>query len=617
MLATELSDAVKVRVHRVSREGRLNPLLASFAPPPGGEDEDESSCGNGNSGGAPGWTFSVSSTGKRGARRLLLARGPGGVLLEARSGSVGSGGDMGIASADSGSSVLMLGIFSSKRSRVDLYPIEGGAAFAARPVATGTGAGSDAALLAGLSVAERRDLIIADFASSKKQRMEKSRKANIVDVGAVAALAEVEGTLRGAAASAGGTGASGTRGEAAPGLAAAKVEASLLAARRASLPAFDLDAVATHRVYPLESLLGGSGVYAAVARESRAFVRKVRGAAAATAGEAGADVAAAVAEATAAVVHSFAKGHYVYFRDRLATLALAVAAAGSSSIGDDYRGGGAAAAAMDGLGEIASADDQAPAFHALEDGSLPVHARLCCLFRVKHLLDLLRAPTKLRFSLLRAPGSGGAVDGEAGAAGQGNDAVAADVSADKEEMAAAPRLGVRQLRFIPESVVEGLLAAFTEARADAQAAEAATSLAAGAIRQIEDELGAESGRAPRGPRADVPSVVYVRTGALTDKLLAHIAALALAVDGYATELRLLAADTQLSPEKLARTFRELGCVVKRLRASGNEDAAGARKRTSKAAAAAAADGAAVGDFIASLTAPVAFPKAKLARNNGR
>ena len=275
-----------------------------------------------------------------------------------------------------------------------------------------------------------------------------------------------------------------------------------------------------------------------------------------------------------------------------------------------------------------AAAEAPPAFDAERGTALPVHARLACLFHLKLLLDLARAPTKLRYTVLkpRAPKADGpAADGDAAttaAAGEGDAAAAtsadaatataadADADADAAADAAPPRVTIKDLRFVPDELVAGLLAAFTEARADAQSAEARTSLAMGALRAVAAELASSEGRelkaAPAAAAAgvDVPGGIFVRTAQLTDKLLAHIAALALAVDGYDCDVRLLAADTRLAPDKLANTFRELGCAVKPLRVAEGDAAAAAAGRRKGA----------IVSYSAVLRVPLVFPKAKLGRS---
>jgi hypothetical protein len=144
-------------------------------------------------------------------------------------------------------SSYLLGVVNKRKGRLTVVPVETGgvfklqmtAAFGAAPVAAPT---SDKA---------RAEQLIADFGSRKKQKMEVSRQANIVNVHAVAGVGEVGQQLQTASsrdAADSEIPSSSTTGE-------AKANATLLAARVATLPPFNASAADPQGVYPLAGIV--------------------------------------------------------------------------------------------------------------------------------------------------------------------------------------------------------------------------------------------------------------------------------------------------------------------------------------------------------------------------
>jgi hypothetical protein len=532
----------------------------------------------------------------------------------------------------------MLGVYNPKRKRMDLYPVEGGAVLGLHLTAVhGSGAAASASGgLEGMGMRERRDMVIADFGSKKKQKMERSRKANIVDVTAVAAAGDIAGALRtgskatarkageadAAAAGAAGSGGAGL------GTSAAKVEDALMRARVATLPPFDLSAPTPSRAYPLERIFTPT-LYKLIAASAHAFTKAVQEAAASTvdseaapaaavAGDGDAEAATAGRPAPGTVeeaVWRFGRDSE-FVKDRLTRLAARVLG--------EAEGGGAEQEeeeeeeeeeedeeevsdtnVVDSSAALARKRKQAAARKAAKAGraggrrnkadDVPTFKKLCCLMYLKHLLALHRAPEELRYRRIpvRKPG---AVKGD-------------DADAAAEEEVTETRLAIPQLRFIPDPIVSVLLDTFTETRGDTRAsrglAGAALSAASGS---------ASSAAAGAGGEGELPAVVYARTPALTDKLRAYAAVMTLAVDGYSTDVRSLARDMRIVPAKLSLAYKELGCTIKPVRAegAGSGPAAAGADADAEEASGKGTRGA-VESYSATLRVPLTFPALKLGR----
>ncbi len=153
-----------------------------------------------------------------------------------------------------------VGVVSRKRDSVRLYEADGGGvvfglqADASRGLTlllgeAGAALARESTELGGMDSRAKRDALVDTFGSQKKKKMESARKANIVDVNAVAAAQEVSG---GAAAN-----ASAAAAEAAAGLAETSGGAGAAEAsnRGLLLPPFNLAAAQLTECYPLDTLL--------------------------------------------------------------------------------------------------------------------------------------------------------------------------------------------------------------------------------------------------------------------------------------------------------------------------------------------------------------------------
>lgn len=557
----------------------------------------------------------------------------------------------------------MVGVYNTKRNRMDLYPLEGDAVIGLHLTAvTGSvsartvgGAGSSGVSggLEGLNARERRDMVIADFGSKQKQKMERSRKANIVDIAAVAAAGDIAGALKSgsskATAAAAATGGAEGEGEGASSsssgaagigaTSAAKVDAALMRARLATLPPFDDKATQASRAYPLERMIPGE-IFRAMARTASALMRAIREADEAEASgrvapglrtaaeaakareeaeaEGGAADGAAYVRSVAEVVRQFGR-ESDFVQDRLTRLLPAIRAeaaaeaAAAAAEGDDGEGeeGGPADgshAALDSL--LADADAAAAAAEkarerkkasrrrraaAAGDG-VPVFRKVVALLYLRALLVLHRCPDELRYRRVPMPvkGSKGGADAAASAgAGAGAEA---DAAAAAEPV--PTKVAVPQLKYLADPVVAGMLATFTEARPDSRsdagslASAAMKSVAAAAAAAAADgaddaakakAAAAAASAAAAAAEPPLPAVVHTRTAALTDKLRAYAAALALTADDFSCDVRLLAKDMRIVPARMAVAFRELGCTLKPLRVDDEAAAGGAGAAASAAA----------------------------------
>ena len=162
------------------------------------------------------------------------------------------------AEAGGGAYRYAVGVVSRKRGVLELYEADGGGAVfglqadGARGLMALLGeegaAAQASSALAGLDARAKRDALVDSFGSQKKKKMESARKANIVDVNAVAAAQEVSGGAAAAAAAAAAAGSEGGSGAAADISGREEV-------RKRLLPPFDAAAAVPSDAYPLDTLL--------------------------------------------------------------------------------------------------------------------------------------------------------------------------------------------------------------------------------------------------------------------------------------------------------------------------------------------------------------------------
>ena len=394
----------------------------------------------------------------------------------------------------------------NKRNRLSLAPVETGGVFRLELTASlgGLAAGGPK------SDRARQALLISDFGSRKKQKMEVSRQANIVDVRAIAAASEVGHHLQAATAAAVSAGKADNSGSAtaaastdaatgaARGTVGAKLEATLLAGRIATLPPFDASADSPEQAYPLSGILSME-VLEALEPDARRVVRAMD--------------AGGLEDSRDATVSELSRGS-LFVADRLRVLlSLRLLSKHTTE------------AVTDGVRRsVAKTRGAALSFLAM-------------------LLQLHRAPNTLYFRLQRPPT-------EAAVAGGSDDAAAPD--------SAEP--AIPSLAGIQPSAVHHLVGRFAEARPTA------------------------------GEAAAAHPFFFVRTEELRDRLIAHAAILALIIDGFSTDVRLLASDLRMPVAKLATMLREAGCSAEPVRESG-----------------------AIVSYSATLKAPLVFPKLKFGR----
>ena len=243
------------------------PIVASFlqGPPPTGVPLQAGAGAQ-----APlRWSFAGGGVGegkRAGHRRLQCESASAVYSAQNFAGGEGSAGFLGAPGYR-----YAVGVVSRKRGLVDLYAADGGGlvfglqADASRGLTAllgeaGAAAAQGGSGLEGMDARAKRDALVDSFGSQKKKKMESARKANIVDVNAVAAAQEVSG---GAAANAAAAAAAAARAaeaaaeaEGGEGSAAAGGGSeSLEDMRRKLLPPFDLAAASPSEAYPLSTLL--------------------------------------------------------------------------------------------------------------------------------------------------------------------------------------------------------------------------------------------------------------------------------------------------------------------------------------------------------------------------
>jgi hypothetical protein len=313
----------------------------------------------------------------------------------------------------------LLGVYSAKRKRLDLYPAEGGVVFGlqltkVRAESTGADVSVTASGgLEGMNMRERRDMVIQDFGSRKKQKMERSRKANIVDITAIDAAEDVAKALRDTSkVAAAGAGADSIEGVSTT---QSKVDAAIMDARKATLPPFNLDATTPEEAYPMDGFMPDY-LIDELSPTITALMKEL-------------SEKSSVLEET---LRNFSRGDSDYVRDRLAR------------IGSQIQG------------------TEGP---TSKERSV-WRRRLRCLFYLKWLVSLHNAPAELRYKELidksKVEADKAAADVETAGA----------VEASPDADAAPPRIAIPSLRFIPEAAVSFMLTNFTELRQDARGTEA-------------------------------------------------------------------------------------------------------------------------------------------------
>jgi len=590
------SASVKIRVHAASATS-TGPVLASFLPGPPPERSLTGRAGDGGEAQFERLRFQYSADSARPSRVQLSAVNAT-VSYEARN----SGESAPPARADVR---YLLGALSRKRGRLDVYEVDaGGCVLGMRLTRV---AGSGAAASAAASAAEqaanlgegaRRDILISSFGSRKKQAMDAATKANVINPAAVQARAGVTAALAGAARAAvaaaeeeeaarGGGGGGGGGGSVVPGVmrlaaglgatSAAKVEASLMDARRGKLPPFDTGAGAPSEAYPLVALLPPQVAEALMGEAGEGGVADALAAVAAAAAAGGGDPSGQLQE-----------GLRELYRGSAAALELARAAV------EEVLAEGAAPPpprAHKAGGAAGGGGQRLPLRAALAD-------RLCAALLLRHLLAMHRAGDRLSFKPPRPAPAPEAAGGGEGAGAEG--------------APAPPPEGawcIPDLRWVPAGgLLEHMLASFCEARA--------APAGGGAGGEEPPGGGVPPGRAQRE--------IFVRTPDLKDRLSCHMAAAALHAHGFPPpasarhlyDLAPLARDMRTTPQAAAAVFRELGCRAEPVRASAASlgaaaAAAAAEAGEEPAEAAPAQRRGGIVSYAVALTVPLTFPKVKM------
>jgi len=226
-------------------EGKSNPILSTFVQGPPQSDDSLS------------FVYLQGAQAAKAYHRVLLARSKsesseaGGLIrFEARSVGESSSGASS-ALAHRGSTKFLLGVFSKKRKRLDIYEPEGrdGSGVFGLNL-TSSGATTKAAVvssLEGVGNRERRDVLISSFGSRKKKALERSKAANIVDVHAITAATEAASVLRSSAKASATVDGSEKLDD--------RSNQALMKAREALLPPFDPSATEASQAYPIDGII--------------------------------------------------------------------------------------------------------------------------------------------------------------------------------------------------------------------------------------------------------------------------------------------------------------------------------------------------------------------------
>ena len=384
--------------------GVVQPVLASF---PGGPPPDDA-------------TFALFGHPDKPRREVRGVAGPSSSLTY-------SGVARGGPPPPTAGGVLLLGVLDHTARTLEVYPGEGGGTGV---VPVSAGLVHSAPEEGSLDARTRRDFLISIFGSKKKQKLEASRKANIVNVGDLADAEDVAadlraGAVKGKKAAASQPGAAGdssiasssdseqVEGTGAVGSTSEKkIEASLAAARLLMLPPFVASANSVVEAYPLTGLVGEEdweeSTYGSLTRSARSLDEAARAASGASGEES--------AESAQARLDGMLSRHG---RDSL-FVAAALGAACASPPSDP--------------------EDEEEAKGRID--------RLVALLYLRYLVVLHKAPTKLVFKAPKAA----VVEGEA-------PPPAVDV-----DTLDPSTLEIPSLRWVPAPVRERLLSTFAEPR---------------------------------------------------------------------------------------------------------------------------------------------------------
>ena len=526
----------------------------------------------------------------------------------------------------------LLGVVSRKRGRMDVYDADGGGVIYGMRLKAVRGSGAESAAARGggehaLDDRARRDILISAFGSRKKQAMDASQKANIINPNAVAAAAGVAKTITKSAASAATGGGASSSSSASKGgsivpdvvtvdpallgsTSSAKVETSLMEARRAKLPPFRLDAESPSEAYPLEGLMP-SDVMDALAGPTAALIRAITSGGSSNSSSAAVDGEQQGEEedgGVEGVIYRMSRGcdaARALLTSIASRAASVLSASGSSSSADassskkkskKRKGSSAAEDDEEEDAEIsasASSSSAAPPLRLSASQRRTLQSRISAALYLKHLVSMYNARDRLSYKAER-PRKEEEGDQAAAAAAGAEDAVE-----DAAAGAASGRLIIPGLKFVPDGALTHMLATFTEERA--------------------------------GGGGGSEGVTYVRTPDLTDRLASHIACAALHAHGWpgsslsgggstgsggGYDLALLARDLKLAPVRLAAIFRELGCRTEPVRSADGAAATAAAAAGDEDDDEGGGKGAAKGGVVSyrvTLTVPLTFPKPKLGR----
>lgn len=317
-----------------------------------------------------------------------------------------SGANHGETALPKGVCRYAVGVVNRKRSRIELYDAESsGAVFGLLPRrSVEDEVAAVSAQVEGASAKARRDMLIDDFGSRKKQKMEKSKAANIVDVSAVTAASSVAADLRDRASGTASTGADAATGTTTE----RKVAEGMEASRKAVLPPYNVHATTPDNAYPVDGLLGGEAILEALAPSFKNIMSSLK------------DTTSLTKE-----ISAFAKGPgAAYLHAHLVAATMSGDASGSE-------GGGVK--------------------------KNVIKKKLRCLAMLKYMLDMVNADTRLRF--LTPKPKAEASEPTEGASGSKKG------SEKKGEGSAVPEEPfIVGMKIVPRTILDYLLAKFTEAR---------------------------------------------------------------------------------------------------------------------------------------------------------
>lgn len=402
-----------------------------------------------------------------------------------------------------------LGVYNRKRKRLDIYETESnGSLFNVTMVSVTNRQGTttyDNNDLTEVSAKARRDMLIESFGSRKKKAMERSKAANIVDVSAIAAAEQVAATLRESSNQVSSSSSTTGTNTRAISTSERKVTEALNAARRTMLPPFNELASIPDDAYPFDGIITNEEVDE-IQYTTNNIIRAI-----------------ATKDNTALeqLAYTHARGSE-YVRDRLFRL---------SADDDKTKSKTKKRSSRSTTTNDDNNDDNDD--DTFTDKSV-LRKRVRALLYLKCLLALHRSPNELRPRTLTSSNTG---DDTANPDENNNASTIVIGNAAQE--------GIPQLRWIPTSIQNRMLSLFTEQRANTRVHSSSLSSSSSSLSDI----------------------VYVRTPDLIDKLITWIACLSLIIDGYTTDLRLLAIDMRLTPVRLLHFYKELGCTATPVRSN--------------------------------------------------